>query len=99
MTATKGRKPARRAAVSVDPVPGYNFNGDTGSQESRKEREAVGNTPYWGKMCVLCGGYISDSLLECLAPGSYSSADGKTLGMERPGVALACPYCNGLIGF
>lgn len=55
--------------------------------------------PYWGKSCPLCNGLIRDSLLECLAPGKYDSPEGKLLRLEKPGAALACPYCGEPISF
>ncbi len=55
--------------------------------------------PYWAIFCFYCQGYISDALLECLAPNKKSHAAFRTLFFRKPGAALACPYCNGLIGF
>ena len=55
--------------------------------------------PYWSIYCLHCGGYIADALLECLPPAKRSSAAYRSLFQAQPGAALACPYCNGLIGF
>jgi hypothetical protein len=55
--------------------------------------------PYWSIHCVLCGGYIIDALLECLPLARRSDPAYKLLFYAKPGAALACPYCNGLIGF
>src|SRR5262249_17232996 len=60
-------------------------------------------TPYFSLPCPVCQGHISDALLECLPPGSGSrgadSSEGILLRSEKPGAALACPYCNTPIGF
>ena len=55
--------------------------------------------PYWSIFCIHCSGYIADALLECLplAKQAYHSF-GLLFGMHS-GAALACPYCNNLIGF
>jgi hypothetical protein len=55
--------------------------------------------PYWSVFCVLCRGYIADALLECLPPAKFDGPEGKLLRADSSGVALACPYCGGLIGF
>lgn len=55
--------------------------------------------PYWSIYCLYCGGYIADALLECLPKAKRSGASYQLLFHARPGVAFACPYCNGLIGF
>src|SRR5437870_1339104 len=49
--------------------------------------------------CLYCHGYIADALLECLPTIKKSLAAYKLIFYARPGAALACPYCNGLIGF
>lgn len=55
--------------------------------------------PYWSLYCLYCRGYIADALLECLPSAKRSSPEYRLLFYARPGAALACPYCNGLIGF
>ena len=55
--------------------------------------------PYWGVYCVLCGGYLADALLKCVPLIRRSDPAFRSLFLERPGGALACPYCDGLIGF
>jgi hypothetical protein len=55
--------------------------------------------PYWSIYCLYCGGYISDALLECVPLVKRADAGYKLLFQAKPGAALACPYCNGLIGF
>jgi hypothetical protein len=55
--------------------------------------------PYWSVYCVWCGGYIADALLECVPARRQAEAGYRQLVQLRPGAALACPYCNGLIGF
>jgi hypothetical protein len=55
--------------------------------------------PYWSVYCVWCGGYIADALLECVPARRQAEAGYRQLVQFRPGAALACPYCNGLIGF
>lgn len=55
--------------------------------------------PYWSVYCVWCGGYIADALLECVPAQRQAEAGYRWLVQLRPGAALACPYCNGLIGF
>ena len=55
--------------------------------------------PYWSIYCIYCLGYISDALLECIPASKKSSAAFRRLFFAQSGVALACPYCNGLIGF
>jgi hypothetical protein len=55
--------------------------------------------PYWSIYCLYCQGYIVDALLECLPAGKQSHPAYRSLFNARPGAALACPYCNGLIGF
>lgn len=55
--------------------------------------------PYWSLFCLYCRGYIADALLECVPPARRSGPAYRLLFQSRPGTALACPYCNGLIGF
>src|SRR5262245_11705753 len=55
--------------------------------------------PYWSIYCLYCGGYIADALLECIPVGQRACAAFQALFHSRPGAALACPYCNSLIGF
>jgi hypothetical protein len=55
--------------------------------------------PYWAIFCLYCQGYISDALLECLPPVKKAHPAYPSLFSRKPGAALACPYCNGLIGF
>jgi hypothetical protein len=55
--------------------------------------------PYWSIYCLYCHGYIADALLECLPATKQTTAAYRLLFQARPGAALACPYCNGLLGF
>lgn len=55
--------------------------------------------PYWSIYCLHCRGYIADALLECLPLAKRSHPAFRALFNARAGAALACPYCNGLIGF
>lgn len=55
--------------------------------------------PYWSIHCLYCSGYIADALLECLPVAKRTSAAYRLLFHARAGVAFACPYCSGLIGF
>lgn len=55
--------------------------------------------PYWSIACLYCLGEIVDALLECLPAAKKSSEAYRLLFFRQPGAALACPYCNGLIGF
>jgi len=55
--------------------------------------------PYWSVYCLYCQGYIIDALLECVPAGRHGEPGYKLLFQAKPGAALACPYCNGLIGF
>lgn len=55
--------------------------------------------PYWSLYCLYCRGYIADALLECVPAARRSNPAYRLLFQARPGAALACPYCNGLIGF
>ena len=55
--------------------------------------------PYWSIYCFICRGYIADALLECLPVSTRIDPAYQLLFNAQPGAALACPYCNGLIGF
>jgi hypothetical protein len=44
-------------------------------------------------------GDIADALLECIPAARRSEPAFLLLVQARPGACLACPYCNGLIGF
>lgn len=55
--------------------------------------------PYWIIYCLHCRGYIADALLECLPAAQQAHPAYRLLFHARPGAALACPFCNGLIGF
>jgi hypothetical protein len=55
--------------------------------------------PYWSIICLYCRGYLADALLECVPTTKRSNPAYRSLFQARPGAALACPYCNGLIGF
>jgi hypothetical protein len=55
--------------------------------------------PYGSKYCLSCHGYIADALLECLPAAKHTHPAYRLLFNAQPGAALACPYCNGLIGF
>jgi hypothetical protein len=55
--------------------------------------------PYWSLVCLYCHGYLADALLECVPVAKRSNLAYRLLFQARPGAALACPYCNGLIGF
>jgi len=55
--------------------------------------------PYWSIACLYCHGYIADALLECLPAIKRSGTAYRSLFRARAGAALACPYCNNLIGF
>jgi hypothetical protein len=55
--------------------------------------------PYWSIYCLWCQGGILDALLECLPAVKRSDPAYRLLFYAKPGAALACPYCNGLIGF
>lgn len=55
--------------------------------------------PYWSVYCLYCGGYIADALLECLPAATRLAAAYQLLFQAQSGAALACPYCNRLIGF
>ena len=55
--------------------------------------------PYWSIYCLYCQGYIADALLECVPAANRTTSSFRLLFQARTGAALACPYCNGLIGF
>jgi hypothetical protein len=55
--------------------------------------------PYWSIYCLYCHGYIADGLLECVPAAMRTNPAFRLLMYSQPGAALACPYCNGLIGF
>ncbi len=55
--------------------------------------------PYWSIYCLWCNGYIADALLECIPKQRHAEPAYLRLVQTRPGAALACPYCSGLIGF
>jgi hypothetical protein len=55
--------------------------------------------PDWSIYCLYCRGYIADALLECLPASKRSAATYRLLFQAGAGAALACPYCNGLLGF
>jgi hypothetical protein len=55
--------------------------------------------PYWSVVCLYCQGLIIDGLLECIPAARQREPAFKLLFAAKPGAALACPYCNGLIGF
>lgn len=55
--------------------------------------------PYWSLFCLYCRGYIADALLECVPLSKRSDPAYRLLFYARAGAALACPYCNRLIGF
>jgi hypothetical protein len=44
-------------------------------------------------------GYISDALLECVPHPKRATQAYILLFRAQAGVAIACPYCNGFIGF
>jgi hypothetical protein len=55
--------------------------------------------PYWSIYWVVCRGYIADALLECIPVAKRAGPALQLLFFAQPGAALACPYCNGFIGF
>ena len=56
--------------------------------------------PYWSaSFCLYCRGYIADALLECIPMSARPTAAYRRLFQARAGAALACPYCDGLLGF
>jgi hypothetical protein len=48
---------------------------------------------------LYCRGYIADALLECIPASKRLTAPYRMLFNAQAGAALACPYCNGLMGF
>src|SRR5438132_14245440 len=65
-----------------------------------RDAHCFGNMmPYWSIYCLWCQGPIMDALLECLPSLKRSGPAYRLLFNAEPGAALACPYCNGLIGF
>jgi hypothetical protein len=50
-------------------------------------------------LCLYCGGYIIDALLECVPAAKQAESAFHLLFDKQPGAAFACPYCNGLLGF
>ena len=55
--------------------------------------------PYWSIYCLYCHGYLADALLECIPASKRSVPAFRLVFNAKPGGALACPYCNGLLGF
>ena len=55
--------------------------------------------PYWSIYCCFCQGYTADALLECVPAAKRQHPGYRWLFHAKPGAALACPYCNGLLGF
>src|SRR5438552_17646611 len=55
--------------------------------------------PYWSVYCLWCHGLIVDALLECVPLSKQSRPAFRLLFFAKSGAALACPYCNQLIGF
>jgi hypothetical protein len=55
--------------------------------------------PYWSIYCLYCLGYISDALLECIPHSKRANPGYHLLFRAQAGAAIACPYCNRLIGF
>src|SRR6266545_52249 len=55
--------------------------------------------PPWFISCHHCQGEIRDALLECLPLERQTSVEYTKLFNRMPGAAIACPYCNKLIGF
>jgi hypothetical protein len=55
--------------------------------------------PYWSIYCLYCNGYIVHALLECIPAANRLHPGYKLLFNAQPGAALACPSCNGLLGF
>jgi hypothetical protein len=54
---------------------------------------------YWGVFCLYCRGYLADALLECIPKIKRSNPAFLLLSQAHPGAAIACPYCNHLLGF
>jgi hypothetical protein len=55
--------------------------------------------PYWSISCLYCLGEIIDALLECIPSDQRERPAFQRLFMQQSGAVLACPYCNGYIGF
>ncbi len=55
--------------------------------------------PYWSLFCLHCRGYIADALLECVPAPKRASPEYRLLFLAQAGAALACPYCDRLMGF
>ena len=55
--------------------------------------------PYWSVICIYCQGLILDALLECVPGARQKESAFKLLFSAKPGAALPCPYCSGLLGF
>jgi len=55
--------------------------------------------PYWSMYCIYCSGFIIDGLLECVPAAKRSEPAFRWLFKAESGAALACPYCDELIGF
>jgi hypothetical protein len=55
--------------------------------------------PYWSIFCIYCRGLILDALLECVPTDRQKEPAFQRLFNARSGAALACPYCNRLLGF
>jgi len=55
--------------------------------------------PPWFIACPRCGERIEDALLECIPVVRQRGPEYRLLFTCRPGAAIACPFCNGLIGF
>jgi hypothetical protein len=64
-----------------------------------RSKQIDGIMPYWRVFCLHCRGYIADALLECIPKSKRSSPAFRLLFQTRPGAAIACPYCNNLLGF
>jgi hypothetical protein len=69
------------------------------AKEPAGHRSLIYRMPYWSILCLHCSGYIADALLECVPRAKRSLPGYGLLFHARAGAALACPYCNGLIGF
>jgi hypothetical protein len=67
----------------------------------RKHRLArrIISMPYIMQRCPSCNGYISDFLLECMPADRKAEQPLRQVMMEKPGGAVACPYCSTPIGF
>jgi len=76
------------------------MDGTISDADTRPVRERFwSQMPYWSIYCLYCGGYIADALLECLPKSVRGTASYRLLFLAKPGAALACPYCSGLLGF